>query len=68
MYCSICSQDFSGYGHNAQPIRVGRCCDLCNLAVTYVRIRQAGGDVSLSRLLEMEDRLRDMRIKLLESK
>ena len=36
--CSICGADYSnegmarghGFGHNAQPINDGRCCDLCN--------------------------------------
>jgi hypothetical protein len=28
--CSICGSRFDGYGHNAEPINDGRCCDDCN--------------------------------------
>ena len=28
--CVICGTLFNGYGHNAEPIEDGRCCDFCN--------------------------------------
>lgn len=28
--CSICGIRYGGYGHNAQPVNNGRCCDMCN--------------------------------------
>lgn len=28
--CCICGGKYEGYGHNAQPIKNGRCCDNCN--------------------------------------
>ena len=28
--CSICKEDFDGFGNNAEPVNDGRCCDLCN--------------------------------------
>lgn len=28
--CSICSEEFVGYGNNAYPVNEGRCCDQCN--------------------------------------
>ena len=28
--CCICGQPDIGYGHNAQPVADGRCCDACN--------------------------------------
>jgi hypothetical protein len=31
--CVICNQDIEGYGHNAQPVKDGRCCDVCNSTV-----------------------------------
>ena len=31
--CSICNEDFEGFGNNAEPINDGRCCDFCNMAV-----------------------------------
>ena len=31
MNCSICKNDVRDkYGHNAQPINNGRCCENCN--------------------------------------
>lgn len=29
MRCSICNEQYEGYGHNARPFE-GRCCDDCN--------------------------------------
>ncbi len=31
--CVICEGRFTGHGHNAEPVRVGRCCDECNIHV-----------------------------------
>ena len=31
--CSICSEEFEGYGNNAQPVNDGICCDDCNRRV-----------------------------------
>ena len=28
--CSICGEEYIGYGNNAQPVNDGRCCDECN--------------------------------------
>ena len=28
--CSICKDNFTGFGNNADPINDGRCCDVCN--------------------------------------
>ncbi len=28
--CSICGSFYQGFGHNAEPINGGRCCDICN--------------------------------------
>ncbi len=31
MECSICKDDIMDeFGHNAEPINTGRCCDSCN--------------------------------------
>jgi len=29
--CVLCKKEFEGYGNNAQPAKVGKCCDSCNL-------------------------------------
>ena len=36
--CSICKEDFEGYGNNAQPVNNGVCCDDCNNLVIRRRI------------------------------
>lgn len=28
--CIICGTVFTEWGHNAQPVAEGRCCDFCN--------------------------------------
>lgn len=28
--CCICGKEFEGFGHNAEPVKIGRCCDKCN--------------------------------------
>jgi hypothetical protein len=41
--CSICGKPCDRYGHNAQPINNGRCCDDCNNTVVIPeRLRRAG--------------------------
>jgi len=39
--CCICGKPYLGYGHNADPIKYGRCCNRCNdLRVIPARIRK----------------------------
>jgi hypothetical protein len=38
--CSICNEDFEGFGNNAEPINDGRCCDDCNNLVIMERIKE----------------------------
>ena len=46
MKCSICKNEIkadpNGWskGHNAEPINDGRCCGICNIIVTSVRLTQ----------------------------
>ena len=41
MRCCICDEIISdAYGHNAQPLADGLCCDLCNAAVIAKRWEQ----------------------------
>ena len=28
--CCLCDSTFYDYGHNAEPLEKGRCCDNCN--------------------------------------
>ena len=30
MKCVICGKRMSGMGHNAEPLKSGRCCSKCN--------------------------------------
>ena len=31
MECVICKNEiFTEFGHNAKPVKIGRCCEMCN--------------------------------------
>tara|TARA_R100001594_G_scaffold45294_2_gene78101 strand:- start:1423 stop:1626 length:204 start_codon:yes stop_codon:yes gene_type:complete len=39
--CIICKEEIQGFGNNAEPIKKGICCGLCNdLYVIPARIKQ----------------------------
>lgn len=38
--CCICGEIIEGYGNNAEPIEVGRCCDECDYLVLEARLKQ----------------------------
>lgn len=40
MKCCICGKDAGRYGHNAEPLAKGKCCDFCNDKVIIERIRR----------------------------
>ena len=44
MNCSICNENFEGFGNNARPINNGRCCDDCNTLVIIERIKEMSND------------------------
>lgn len=31
--CCICGRRYAGFGNNADPVKHGRCCDDCNIAI-----------------------------------
>jgi len=31
MKCVICKKELIGNEHNAEPVKVGTCCDACNI-------------------------------------
>lgn len=31
--CCICRRHYTGFGNNAEPVKRGRCCDDCNIAI-----------------------------------
>jgi hypothetical protein len=38
--CVICTGPIEGYGHNAAPVKPGRCCSICNdIHVIPARLR-----------------------------
>ncbi len=57
--CCLCEGELDEYGHNAEPIADGRCCDLCNVKV--INARRFGLSVVCpdqpSRLAAAEERL-----------
>lgn len=41
MKCVICNNKIIGYGHNADPVAKGTCCDSCNIKrVLPMRLRR----------------------------
>jgi hypothetical protein len=36
--CSICGDEYQGFGHNAWPVNDGRCCNDCNNLIIARRI------------------------------
>lgn len=54
MKCVICNGRVFGFGHNAEPVMIGICCDICNdTRVIPTRINNllgagAGNEVSES--------------------
>ena len=47
--CIICDKKIKGFGHNAEPVAKGRCCEDCNYEVVipyrlkHVRMGQLPG-------------------------
>ena len=37
--CVVCKEGYNGHGHNALPLKKGRCCDMCNNFVILKRIQ-----------------------------
>jgi len=39
--CTICKKEVKGFGHNAEPVKKGTCCGLCNdVYVIPARLKQ----------------------------
>ena len=44
--CSICEEEYTGYGNNPAPVAEGRCCDYCNTHVVIpVRLSAIGDGI-----------------------
>ena len=43
--CSICGQQYEGYGNNAQPISNDKCCDMC-YHVFVLRYKELGNAIN----------------------
>jgi hypothetical protein len=54
--CSICHEEYEGFGNNAEPINDGRCCDACNSLVIVERCKrlEAGLPMRTVRLTGVE--------------
>ena len=65
MICCLCGEDIKGYGNNAEPLKVGRCCDKCNdnvitfrLYVTVDNLKRAHPDYSDRKINELYEEMR----------
>ena len=38
--CCLCGKKYKGFGNNAEPLKVGRCCDTCNYDVIMSRVKE----------------------------
>lgn len=48
--CCICGKQFSGYGHNPQPLKSkGECCNSCNNIVVMIRLELSVKDKKVLR-------------------
>ena len=55
MKCCVCGEKIEGRGHNAEPLKKGRCCDKCQCAVVFERHKRRVGNkvkVDTDKLLE----------------
>jgi len=62
-FCCLCENSYDNYGHNAQPVAIGRCCTECNnYKVIPARIKLATGkDMPkelITKMLEAENKLK----------
>jgi len=42
--CCLCKEKYEGYGNNADPLSIGKCCDKCNADVIIERIKLSKQD------------------------
>lgn len=66
LICSICGGPAGRYGHNAQPLNSGRCCNVCNVLVTRERMKQAGCDIDVAELIALETAAENLKQRILE--
>ena len=53
--CSLCGDDYQGYGNSAWPINGGKCCDLCNQIVIVRRFNDLQRSIEKKRIVEGEN-------------
>ena len=59
MSCCICNNKLSGYGHNAEPVMEGECCDTCNSTVISARLnKHSTVDKESAELADVKQRLK----------
>lgn len=54
MKCCICNNDIISYGHNAEPLAHGQCCDICNYRYV-IRARLSESEVKNMDYPETQD-------------
>lgn len=57
--CSICGEEYIGYGNNAQPVNDGRCCDECNrktvIPIRVILMNSKGRSTEGNYFLQQQD-------------
>lgn len=56
--CVICGKKLNGYGNNAEPVKMGLCCDDCNIKVVVPqRLKQLYAEKERSKEDERRQKL-----------
>ena len=51
--CSICKEEYTWYGNNAQLVAEGKCCDDCNINIVIpIRIIKGKGKENGNKIIE----------------
>lgn len=51
-FCILCGRQIDDYGHNAEPLARGRCCNSCNEAVIESRIELVKLKIYINKLIK----------------
>ena len=64
--CVLCKKHYGKYGHNAQPLADGRCCDACNDKVVAARMAMMFGAETMNKRKVIGIKGSDPRLRTLQ--